>query len=107
MDLSVVTTLYRTAPYLEEFCARTLAVAQSLTDDFEIILVNDGSPDDSLEIALSLYRKDRRITIIDLSRNFGHHRAIMTGLAQARGMTLESLAQQTTANAKALFSRMQ
>ena len=85
MDLSVVTTLYRTAPYLEEFCARTLAVAQSLTDDFEIILVNDGSPDDSLEIALSLYRKDRRITIIDLSRNFGHHRAIMTGLAQARG----------------------
>ena len=59
--------------------------AERVTSDFEIILVNDGSPDNSLEIALSLYRKDARVRIVDLSRNFGHHKAMMTGLAHARG----------------------
>ena len=85
MELSIVTTLYRSAPYLEEFCARACAVAEGITKDFEIILVNDGSPDSSLEIALDLYSRDQRLKIIDLSRNFGHHKAIMTGLAHARG----------------------
>ncbi|MGH9548808.1 MAG: glycosyltransferase family 2 protein, partial [Terriglobales bacterium] len=85
MDLSIVTTLYASAPYLEEFYARTCVVAERVTSDFEIILVNDGSPDNSLEIALSLYRKDARVRIVDLSRNFGHHKAMMTGLAHARG----------------------
>jgi putative glycosyltransferase len=85
MDLSIVTTLYASAPYLEEFYARTCVVAERVTSDFEIILVNDGSPDNSLEIALSLYRKDARIRIVDLSRNFGHHKAMITGLIHARG----------------------
>ena len=85
MDLSIVTTLYASAPYLEEFYARTCVVAERVTSDFEIILVNDGSPDNSLEIALSLYRKDARVRIVDLSRNFGHHKAMMTGLIHARG----------------------
>jgi putative glycosyltransferase len=85
VDLSIVTTLYASAPYLEEFYARTCAVAERMTSDFEIILVNDGSPDNSLEIALSIYQKDRRVRVIDLSRNFGHHKAMMTGLAHARG----------------------
>ena len=76
MDLSIVTTLYASAPYLEEFYARTCVVAERVTSDFEIILVNDGSPDNSLEIALSLYRKDARVRIVDLSRNFGHHKAM-------------------------------
>ena len=84
MELSIVTTLYRTAPYLEEFYARSCAVADRVAKEFEIILVNDGSPDDSLQIALSLYHKDKRVRVVDLSRNFGHHKAIMTGLAHAR-----------------------
>lgn len=85
MDLSIVTTLYCSAPYLEEFYARSCAVAEVVTSSFEIIFVNDGSPDNSLELALSLYQTDKRIRIVDLSRNFGHHKAIMTGLAHARG----------------------
>jgi putative glycosyltransferase len=85
MDLSIVTTLYRSAPYLEEFYARTCAVAERMASNFEIILVNDGSPDNSLELALSLYGKDPRVRVIDLSRNFGHHKAMMTGLIHARG----------------------
>lgn len=85
MELSIVTTLYGSAPYLEEFYARVRAEAERLTQDYEVILVNDGSPDNSLAVALSLYTRDERVRVIDLSRNFGHHKAIMTGLAHARG----------------------
>lgn len=85
MRLSIVTTLYRSEPYLSEFHRRSVAAAESLTDDFEIILVNDGSPDRSLEAAVELQRRDPRVVVIDLSRNFGQHRAIMTGLEHARG----------------------
>lgn len=85
MMLSIVTTLYNSAPYIEEFYDRVCAAASQITRDFEIIFVNDGSPDNSLEVALDLYRKDSRVGIVDLSRNFGHHKAIMTGLIHARG----------------------
>ncbi len=85
MDLSIVTTLYSSAPYLEEFHRRMGIEAQRITGDYELILVNDGSPDDSLDIALALYEKDPRVTVVDLSRNFGHHKAIMTGLSRAKG----------------------
>lgn len=86
MKLSVVATLYRTASHLEEFHRRASAAARQLAgDDYEIVLVNDGSPDDSLEIALRLVAADPRLAVVDLSRNFGHHKAMMTGLAHARG----------------------
>jgi putative glycosyltransferase len=85
VQLSIVTTLYRSAPYLAEFCERTAAAARTITEDYEVILVNDGSPDGSLAVALKLFRRNSKIRIIDLARNFGQHRAIMTGLARARG----------------------
>ena len=85
VELSVVSTLYRSAGHLEEFCTRMVAAAESVTPRFEIVLVNDGSPDDSQEIALALCRRDPRLTLVELSRNFGHHKALMTGLMEARG----------------------
>jgi putative glycosyltransferase len=85
MNLSIVTTLYCSAPHLEEFYARLCAAAERVTANLEIILVNDGSPDDSLEKAILLYRNDKRLKVIDLSRNFGHHKAMMTGLAHSSG----------------------
>jgi putative glycosyltransferase len=85
VQLSIVTTLYRSAPYLREFCARTTAAAQAITDDYEVILVNDGSPDESLELAVELFRRSLKIRVIDLARNYGQHKAVMTGLAHARG----------------------
>lgn len=85
MELSIVTTLYYSAPYLAEFYTRIKEEAQKITENYEIILVNDGSPDDSLDIAISLYEHDDRVRVVDLSRNFGQQRAIMTGLARARG----------------------
>lgn len=85
MKLSIVTTMYYSAPYIEEFHRRITETAEKITDDYEIIFVNDGSPDNSLEAALRIYEKDKKVKIIDLSRNFGHHKAMMRGLAHARG----------------------
>lgn len=85
MMLSIVTTLYNSAPYLEEFHDRVCKAASQITHDYEIIFVNDGSPDNSLEVVLELHRKYPRVGIVDLSRNFGHHKAMMTGLIHARG----------------------
>jgi len=84
MLLSIVATLYNTEPHLLEFYQRITQCAQEITHDYELILVNDGSPDNSLELAVSLHEKDQRVKIIDLSRNFGHHKAIMTGLSYAQ-----------------------
>ena len=85
MQLSIVAALYNSAPYLREFYQRIKASAAKLTPDHEIVLVNDGSADQSLEVALSLYQSDPCVRVIDLSRNFGHHKAMMTGLAKAQG----------------------
>ena len=85
MKLSIVTTLYQGAPYLREFHERCCTAAAEITDEFEIVLVNDGSPDESLDIALELHERDRRVRVIDLARNFGQHKALLTGLAHARG----------------------
>ena len=85
MDLSIVTTLYYSASYLSEFYARISAEAQKITNDYEIIFVNDGSPDNSLNVVLSFHQQDPKVKVIDLSRNFGHHKAMMTGLAHAKG----------------------
>jgi len=85
MKLSVVATLYQSAPYIDEFYLRTRAAAKNLTDDYEIIFVNDGSPDDSLLRAVRLTQSDNRVMLVDLSRNFGHHKAMMTGLSCAQG----------------------
>ena len=85
MTLSVVTTLYRSARHLDEFHRRVTEAAGRLTSDYEIVYVNDGSPDDSLDVALAIHQRDSRVRVVDLSRNFGHYAALMTGLRHARG----------------------
>lgn len=85
MELSVVTTMYYSQNYLREFYNRTLSVIRELNLSYEFIFVDDGSPDDSLITALSLQNSDSNIKVVELSRNFGHQRAIMTGLQYASG----------------------
>jgi putative glycosyltransferase len=86
MRLSIVATLYRSAGHVAEFTRRATRAARELAgDDYEVVLVNDGSPDQSLPIAVGLSDSDPHIVVVDLSRNFGHHKAMMTGLAHARG----------------------
>ena len=52
MKLSIVSTLYRSASGLREFHQRSMAAASMVADEVELILVDDGSPDDSLDLAL-------------------------------------------------------
>lgn len=86
MKLSIVATLYQSAPYINEFHERASASAKRMVrDDYEIILVNDGSPDNSLDLAIRVTEQDPNVVLVDLSRNFGHHKAIMTGLAHTKG----------------------
>ena len=85
MKLSIVATLYQSAPYVEEFHRRATDAARRLSDEYEIVLVNDGSPDESLVLAKRIADHDHHVVVVDLSRNFGHHKAMMTGLAHSRG----------------------
>lgn len=85
ITLSIVTSMYKSAPFLAEFHERCSAAAARMGGSYEMVLVNDGSPDDSLAIALALQQRDRHVRVVDLSRNFGHHKALMTGLAHAQG----------------------
>ena len=86
MILSIVTTLYHSEASVREFHARTSHAARELVgDDYEIIMVNDGSTDNSLAEAIVLAENDPHLQVIDLSRNFGHHKALMAGIGQSRG----------------------
>ncbi len=81
-----MTTLYHSAPYIDEFYRRaSLAAKRLVDDDYEVVMVNDGSPDSSLEKAIRLTDNNPQTVVIDLSRNFGHHKAMMTGLMHTKG----------------------
>lgn len=85
-QISVVSTMYRSRPFLESFLAGCLeALSEIQVSDFEIVLVNDGSPDDSLSYAVGRRQDIPQLLVVDLSRNFGHHHALQAGLRHARG----------------------
>src|SRR5690606_8328443 len=84
-QLSIVTSAYRSEGTIEAFLQRALEVSAPLADSIELVVVDDGSPDRSAEIVRDLADRDSRIVLVQLSRNFGHHRALLTGLEHARG----------------------
>ncbi len=78
--------MYRSRRFLEQFLAECLqALQDTRCSNFEIVLVNDGSPDDSLAYALQRRADIPQLVVVDLSRNFGHHHAVQAGLCEARG----------------------
>ena len=87
MRVSIVSTLYNSENYILEFVNRVRDAAVQITQDFEIILVNDGSPDQSEKRTIKLIEKqpDLNIRLLSFSRNFGHHAAIKAGLFEAKG----------------------
>jgi putative glycosyltransferase len=84
-ELSVVTTLYRSEGFVREFYDRLTAALASLGATYEIVFVDDGSPDSAAERVRELLAADPRVTLVELSRNFGHHYAAYAGLEHARG----------------------
>lgn len=81
-----MTTLFRSRPFLEKFLAETLAAIEAVgAESYELVFVNDGSPDDALAYVRSRQKDVPEIVAVDLSRNFGHHSAALAGLQIARG----------------------
>ena len=83
--LSVVVAVYMGSAFLRELSDRITKSAESTFTDFEIILVNDASPDNDWEEIVTLCKEDTRVKGINLSRNFGQHYAITAGLECASG----------------------
>lgn len=83
--LSVIIPIYNEEMLIEVLCKRTLKAVSEISDKFELIFVNDGSNDNSLNLLIKERMSDARIKIIDLSRNFGHQPAVLAGLSEAKG----------------------
>ncbi len=83
--ISIISPIYNEAENLDELYERVVAALKDTKEDFEFILVDNGSSDRSLEIIRRLREKDRRIKYVSLSRNFGHQGAVLAGLAHSRG----------------------
>ncbi len=84
-SISVVIPIFGQQSVLEPLASRLGQTLAQLTDTHEIILVNDGSPDQSWEVIKRLAKNNPRIKGINLSRNFGQHHAISAGLDHAQG----------------------
>jgi dolichol-phosphate mannosyltransferase len=82
---SVVAPVFNEEALVEEFCRRTAAALEALGEPFEIVLVNDGSRDRSLQIMRTLHKADPRVKVLSFSRNFGHQLAITAGADYATG----------------------
>ena len=85
MDISIVSPIYMGDKMLDELVRRIKESVSSITSDYEIILVNDCSPDNSWSRIKEICRKDPYVKAVNLSRNFGQHYAITAGLSVAQG----------------------
>lgn len=83
--ISIVSPVYKAENNIEELVDKIKQSASSITDNFEIILVNDCSPDESWAKIIQETVNDKRVKGINLSRNFGQHLAITAGLHYAKG----------------------
>ncbi len=84
MKLSIVTTLYNSQVFLDKFIIEIQNSCKQLDiSDYQIVFVNDGSPDNSFDIIREKQKTINNIVLIDLSRNFGHHYALQAGMQYA------------------------
>lgn len=85
MELSIVSPIYRGEKMLDELVRRIIDSVKDITDDYEIVLVNDCSPDNSWEKIVQLCNENKKVKGVNLSRNFGQHYAITAGLSKTSG----------------------
>jgi dolichol-phosphate mannosyltransferase len=85
---SIVAPVFNEEETLPHFYRRIVAVMDALNEPFELLLVNDGSRDNSFQIMKNLHEQDPRVHVIDFSRNFGHQIAISAGLDYAQGQAV-------------------
>lgn len=96
--LSIIVPIHNEAEGIQNFLTNSLLpVVNKLKINYELILVNDGSTDNSLQIIQKLAAKNNKIIIVSLSRNFGKEPALSAGLAYAKGdaaLTIDADGQQ-------------
>lgn len=92
VKISFVVPVYNGARMVEALCARLAPVGASF-GRYEIVLVDDGSRDDSCRVIQSLQSRMPELCFVQLSRNFGQHNATLAGLAHARGEIVVTLDQ--------------
>ena len=85
IHISVVIPVYGCSTSLNQLYNRLEKTLSSITNNFEIIMVNDASPDNAWDTIKKLSQKDKRVKGLNLSRNFGQHHAITAGLDYACG----------------------
>ena len=83
--ISIVSPVYRAENTVDDLVIQIKQVLKTITEDFEIVLVEDGGPDNSWAKILENCAKDTRVKGIKLSRNFGQHYAISAGLEFSKG----------------------
>jgi len=86
--LSIIVPVFNEDECIDEFYSRTVRTLSTIECNFEIIFINDGSIDRSLEILTQLRASDSRVKVISLSRNFGHQNAVTAGLAHCIGKSV-------------------
>ena len=84
--LSVVAPVYNESQGIRQFIDAVAEVMVRLGESWELVLINDGSSDSSLDIVLELQATIPEIVLVDLSRNFGHQFALTSGLEIAKGV---------------------
>jgi undecaprenyl-phosphate 4-deoxy-4-formamido-L-arabinose transferase len=85
IKISVVLPVFNEASVLEELYNRLSKAMEGIGEAYEIVFVDDGSRDNSLDILQAFQGKDERIKVIALTRNFGQHAAVLAGLNNASG----------------------
>ncbi len=85
MDLSIIIPVYNEEGNIKPLYNQLSLVLRKLSEDYEIIFVDDGSTDRTLEHLYQLHRKDEHICVIQFQRNFGKAAALMAGFKHARG----------------------
>ena len=82
---SIVAPVYNESKSLPEFYDRVSKTMNQLDEPWELILVNDGSRDESLEVMRQLHERDPRVKLVDFARNFGHQIAVTAGMDMSVG----------------------
>lgn len=88
VNISLVIPIFDEMECLDELMTRSIDALTATKSNWEIVLVNDGSSQECADMLIAFARKDRRIKIINFTRNFGHQAALTAGLQKALGESI-------------------
>jgi glycosyltransferase involved in cell wall biosynthesis len=91
LKYSLIIPAYKSAGFIDKTIEAVLAATSAHQLDIEIILVNDGSPDNTWHVIKSLAANDARIRAVNLLKNYGQHNAVLCGMSVAKGEYLITL----------------